>query len=178
MKCNIFLPYYNYNDDKFDVKDYFSDSQSYIDALNKYATQDSNFMAFTKKEDEVQYAKCECTLFDEDNEEMTIDKFVGYFNRDNSIMLILELNLENEDEEFDVELNGWVNEHEKLDKFSSKIKEDERVLLEPKRDIKVVFNNLANKETYCTLVNSMLIDRIDKEHYVLIVDKVVFTKSF
>lgn len=178
MNSTLFLEYYNYNDDKFDVKDYFSDSNSYIEALQKYSTQESNFMNVSeKKNNTIQYAKCDCKLYDENNEDLTIDKLVGFYNTNEMIMLVVELKLDTEDEEFDSELNGWYNEHKELDKIKN-IEEDKRFLLEPKRDIKMIFNNLKNKETYCTLSNTTILEKMDNEHYIIIVDKVIFTKSF
>lgn len=178
MNCTLFLEYYNYNDDKFDVKDFYSNENSYVEMLQKYATSDSGFMDFNKKEDDVQYTKCECKLYDSDNNDMTIEKIVGYYNTTEMIMVIAELDLKTEEDEFDSELNGWVCEHERLEKKSSKLTPDERFMLEPKRDIKMIFKNLRNNDTYCTLQNTSILEKIDNEHYVLLVDKIIFTKKF
>ena len=177
MEGTIFLQYYNYNDDNFDVGEYFKDSQSYIDALNKFATSDSNFMQVNKNDDNIQYAQCHCKIYDEDNNLLDIDKFVSYYNSNEMVMLVLELELDSADEEFHVELKDWVESHERLDKIPN-LDEDKRFLVEPKRDLKFIFNNKSNKETYALLSNSMLIDRIDLQHYVIIVDKVIFTQTF
>lgn len=177
MEGTIFLQYYNYNDDNFELKDYFKDSQSYIDALQNFATSDTNFMQVNKKEDEVQYAKCQCKIYDENNAPLDIDTFVSYYNTTEMIMFVLELNLDSEDEEFDMELKEWVENHERLDKVPN-LDEDKRFLLEPKRDLKFIFNNKENKETYALLSNTMIIEKLDIQHYVVVVDKVIFTRNF
>lgn len=177
MTCNLFLPYYNYNDDKFDVKDFYNDNNSYIEALKKFSMQETEMMNFNKSEDEIQYSKCECNLYDENNNPLTIDQIVGYYNTSQMIMLVVELNMDTEEEEFDMELNNWFEEHNKLDKIKN-IDEDKRFLLEPKRDVKVIFKNLANKDTYCILTNTMILERLDTTHYAILVDSVVFTKEF
>lgn len=176
MKSTIFLQYYSFEDDKFDVKDYFSKENSYVEALRKYAMSDGDLMSVTDTEKEIKYASCEAVIKDEDGNDMTIDKFVGYYNYNGLIMLLLELDPNNVEEEFDSEFNGWIEEHNRLDKV--RVPEEKRYLLEPKRDIKMIFNNLANKETYCTLVNASIIDKVDNNQYVIIVDNVVFTKTF
>jgi len=180
MKCTLFLPYYGFNDADSNLDDFYKDSDAYIQALNNYSMTETQMMETKSKQDDVQYAKCECTLYDSDNNEMTVDKLVSYYDSNKLIMLMVELDLDTEEEEFDSELNGWVNEHKRLDMadIMKTLDEGERFAIEPKRDVKLTFNNLANKETYCTLVNTMLFEKIDSVHYVFIVDKIIFTKNF
>lgn len=181
MNCFVFLEYFNYNDNKFNVNEFYNDSNSYIEALNKYASIDSAELMKTNEKMEnfeTQYAKCECILYDSENKPMTVDKFVGYYNSNEMAMFIIELKLDTEDEEFDSELNGWYQEHLNIDKKAPWLNGNDRFNIEPKRDVKVIFNNNANKETYCTLCNTSIIEKIDNEHYVIIVDKVIFTKNF
>lgn len=177
MKCDLYIPYNSYDDNKFDMNYFYSDSNSYIEALRKYAMHDSEEMQYELEKSETKYAKCKCTLYDENNTPMTIDKLLGYYGKNELIMMILEIDLSSAEEEFEGELNGWVNDHYRLDlKFDSS--SEDRCLLEPKRDLKVVFKNLKGNDTYCVLSNTMLLEKGDAEHYFIIVDKVIFTKSF
>ena len=177
MKCDLYIPYYGYDDKKFDMNDFYSDSNSYIDALRKYATQDSDEMQYDSSMNETKYAKCKCTLYDEDNNPMTLDKLLGYYGKNELIMMILEIDLSSAEEEFEGELNTWVNDHYRLDSKFERCDND-RFLVEPKRDLKIVFKNLKGNDTYCTLANTMMFEKGDAEHYFIIVDKVIFTKSF
>ena len=177
MKCVLYIPYYGYGDDKFDANGFYGDSNSYIEALRKYSMQDSTEMQYEAKDNEVKYTKCNCTLYDENNEPMTIDKFVGYYNTNELIMIGMEFDLSTMEDDFESELNSWYNDHKRLDDEPN-IDEDQRFLVEPKRDLKVVFKNLKDKDTYCTLSNVMMLEKVDNEHYFMIVNKVIFTKKF
>lgn len=177
MKCMMYMPYYGYGEDNSNLENFYSDSNSYVEALRKYAMQDSPEMAYEHKKEDVKYTNSECNLYDSDNQPMTIDEIVGYYGKDEMIMMIAEFNLAAMNEDFESELNSWANDHERLDKETN-IDQDERMLVEPKRDLKIVFKNLKGNDTYCTLSNAMILEKVDNEHYVLIVNKVIFTKNF
>lgn len=178
MKCNLYLETYNDDiDSKFDIGNYYKDSDAYIKALNSYAMQETDFMKIDTNNSNKKYTKCSCLLYDDNNEPMTIDKFVGYYNSDSMTMLVIELVMDSLEDEFDSEFNGWFNEHKSLEKIK-KITDEERFTLEPKMDVKLTFLNLANKETYCTLSNVSFIDKIDSNKYAILVDKIIFTKTF
>lgn len=177
MNSTIFLGYNSYNDDNnFDVTNYYSSSDDYIKALEKYGSAGSEMAKIERHTSDLSFAKCQCLISDENDKDMSIDDFVSLYNKQGMSMLVLNLNLETEDEEFDMELNGWFMEHEQIAKLQ--LNDYDKFLLEPSRSIKVIFNNKANKETYCTLENVRIVDRITQEKYVVLVDKVIFTKSF
>lgn len=176
MKCSIFLGYEPYNDEKLDLTNYYTSSDDYIKALEKYGSAGSEMAKFDYKNNEMKYAKCECTILDENDKDLSIDGFKYFFNKEQMSMFVLDFDFDTEEEEFDTEFNSWVEEHNQLSNSRGKVTDYELFSLEPKRDLKVSFIDNNGEEINCNLLNVRIVDKITPTQFVVLTDKVDYVK--
>jgi len=176
MKCSIFLGYEPYNDENLDLTNYYTSSDDYIKMLEKYGSAGSEMAKFDYKNNEMKYAKCECTILDGNNNDLSIDGFKYFFNKEQMSMFVLDFDFDTEEEEFDTEFNSWVEEHNQLSHSREKLTDYELFSLEPKRDLKVSFIDNSGEEINCKLLNVRIVDKVSPTKFVVLTDKVDYVK--
>lgn len=200
MNITVYLPYYEYNDNDFEVdKDYYKSNDEYFNAIreNIQSTRNdviqgmNNYMnngsvkaykdeygqtyRYTNKEseneDKVAYSKCEALIYDSNGKEETVDNFISDYVSKEMQLYVFKFNLDTADEEFEQEVNLWTTEHNKLQKYNER-DEDWVFENEPIRNIKIKFTNNANEEKYAELVNCKLMEKQSLNIYVVLVEEI------
>ena len=200
MKVTLYLPYYDYNDGAFDVSnDYYKNEEDYakmveqeynknkdivfnsmLDAKNGSGSlvQGSDGQTYkfgqqtSQNEDKVAYSSCEGILFDIGGSEDTVDGFISKFAAQKQFLEIVEFDLDTSEEEFESEISLWIREHNNINKYVDKLGEDWVLAKEPKRNVKVQFKNNANEDVYAVLENCKILEIIEKNSFVLFVERI------
>ena len=171
----LYLPYYDYNDGAFDVNDEYYNENEYIDAIsseynknkdivfnsmldynngsrNVFTSTDGQTYKFGSKasqnEDKVAYSSCEGVLYNEDGE------------------------IDTPEEEFETELSLWTKEHSNINAYKSQQGEEWAWVNEPQRNVKIAFKNKANDDVYAVLENCKIMDIVDRNMYIVFVEKI------
>lgn len=200
MNITVYLPYYEYNDNDFEVdKDYYKSNDEYFNAIreNIQSTRNdviqgmNNYMnngsvkaykdeygqtyRYANKEreseDKVVYSKCEALIYDSNGKEETVDNFISDYVSKEMQLYVFKFNLDTADEEFEQEVNLWNTEHNKIQKYNER-DEDWVFENEPIRNIKIKFTNNANEEKYAELVNCKLMEKQSLNIYVVLVEEI------
>lgn len=200
MNITVYLPYYEYNDNDFEVdKDYYKSNDEYFNAIreNIQSTRNAviqgmnNYMnngsvkaykdeygqtyRYANKEreneDKVVYSKCEALIYDSNGKEETVDNFISDYVSKEMQLYVFKFNLDTADEEFEQEVNLWNTEHNKLQKYNER-DEDWVFENEPIRNIKIKFTNNVNEEKYAELVNCKLMEKQSLNIYVVLVEEI------
>lgn len=199
MQAILYLPYYDYNDEAFDVGDnYYKNNSDYVNAMQQnfqatnnavankmanyingqsvsdYQSIDGQTYRFAKtsqdSEEKASYSECECIVYGEDGKDKTIDDFVSECVSNDVQLYVLKLNFDTIGDEFEEELILWTNEHNGLKRFSND--EDWIFENEPKRNLKLKFINKANEEKFAELVNCKIMERQGLNIYVVLAEDV------
>ena len=201
MKVTLYLPYYDYNDGDFDVKnDYYKSNEDYFNAMQQnvqqtrgavinsmsnyvnggsirdYQTSDGQTYRYgqqaSQNEDKVAYAQCEAILYNEEGKDEKVDEFIEDYVSNDVQLYILNLDLDSSEEDFEQEINLWTTEHNNIQKYSN-VKGDDWVLdNEPKRNIKLKFTNNANEEKFAELVNCKIMEKQGMNIYVVLAEEI------
>jgi len=205
MEVILFLPYYDYNDGAFGVSnDYYKSEEDYanmirqeydknkdvvfnsmLDARNGSRSLvqgvDGQTYKFGEKvsqsEDKVAYSSCVGELSDADGNDETVDGIITKFAQQRQFIEIAEFDLDTSEEEFETELSLWVREHVNINKYKDELGEDWVLTKEPKRNLKVQFKNNANQDTYAILEDCRIMDIIDKNSFVLFVERITLVDN-
>ncbi len=199
MNAKIYLPYINYGDDLFSMNnDYYSDSNSYIDAMtddynrnkdivtnsvldmmeghgNLYSGTDGNTYSFGQStqqaEEKYSYAKCDCTIFNEEGEDESVDSIISNMVRQQPVVYMVELDRDTSEEEFEEELRAWSNDHNGINQYKVFKGEEWGWMNEPVRNLKVSFQNKKGDTIYMMLNGCRILDIVDGTSYILYIDK-------
>ena len=199
MEVTLYLPYYDYNDGAFDVNDEYYNENEYIDAIsdeynknkdivynsmldynngsrNVFAGTDGQMYKFGSKvsqnEDKVAYSSCEGVLYNEDGEKDNVDKLIEKFAKQEAFVEMVEFNMDTPEEEFETELSLWTKEHSNINSYKLQKGEEWAWVNEPKRNVKIAFKNKANEDVYAVLENCKIMDIVDRNMYIVFVEKI------
>ena len=199
MEVTLYLPYYDYNDGAFDVNGEYYNENEYIDAIsseynknkdivfnsmldynngsrNVFAGTDGQTYKFGSKvsqnEDKVAYSSCEGVLYNEDGEKDNVDMLIEKFARQESFVEMIEFDMDTPEEEFETELSLWTREHSKINSYKVQQGEEWAWVNEPKRNVKIAFKNKANEDVYAVLENCKIMDIVDRNMYIVFVEKI------
>ena len=216
MKLNAYLPYFDYNDSKFDIQSSTVNGQDYADMLEKeYNRSKSIVDSFmngkespttalksddgqtyyfgqnnAKNELKMLYSKSSAIMLDADDKDETVDMLIEHFARQEMFVSKLEF-MDDMEEDFELELSLWKNEHNKLNSYKDKGNKfvtdrngnrepiDEWILKnEPVRNVRISFLNKANTMIYAELKNCKIID-IEKNNKIdLLVESIELIDKF
>lgn len=204
MEVTLYLPYYDYNDGNFDVSNDYYNEKEYSEAMSNEFNRskdvvynsvlaakngsgrlvqgtDGHTYRFGEKasqsEDKVAYSSCVSELSDADGNDETVDGIITKFARQKQFIEIVEFDLDTSEEEFETELSLWVREHVNINKYKDELGEDWVLTKEPKRNLKVQFKNNANQDTYAILEDCRIMDIIDKNSFVLFVERITLVDN-
>lgn len=199
METTLYLPYYDYNDGAFDVSNNYYDSNEYAKKMKeeydkskdvvynsiqdfKNGSQDvfggggeQTYMFGQKtsqKQDKIAYSSCEGVMYNTDGKDYTVDDIITRFAKQESFMCILELNMDTSEEEFETEFSLWMKEHTNINKYKEKSGEEWAWVNEPKRNIKIKFQNNADETILAILENCKIVDKADYGTYVVYVERI------
>ena len=216
MKVSTYLPYFDYNDSNFDIQSSTVNGQDYADMLEKeYNRSKSIIDSFmngkespttalksddgqtyyfgqnnAKNELKMLYSKSSAIILDADDKDETVDMLIEHFARQEMFVSKLEF-MDDMEEEFELELSLWKNEHNKLNSYKDKGNKfvtdrngnrepiDEWILKnEPVRNVRLSFLNKANTMIYAELKNCKIID-IEKNNKIdLLVESITLIDKF
>ena len=204
MEVTLYLPYYDYNDGNFDVSnDYYSENE-YSNAMSNDFNRskdivynavlaakegtgsliqgtDGHTYKFGQKtsqsEDKVAFSSCNGILWDIGGEKDTVESFIAKFAQQKQFLEIVEFDLDTSEEEFETELSLWSREHTSINKYKDDLGEDWVLAKEPKRNLKVQFKNNANQDTYAILEDCRIMDIIDKNSFILFVERITLVDN-
>lgn len=178
MNGKLLLEFYDYNKESFkNIDNYYNTTDEYIKALNEFGSTEAKGMMKTEtKESDISYTSGVCNLYDNEGNDMSVDKLVNYYNKDTMIMMIFDMDYSSFEEEFEIEFQDWVNGHEMLLKRND-LPEEMKYNVEPKRSFQFVFKNKANENTRALLENVSIIEKLDTAQYAVMVEKVIFIKE-
>lgn len=142
MKISAFLPYFDYNDSKFDVQSSTVNGQDYADMLEKEYNRskgaidcfmngkESPTMALksddgqtyhfgqnnAQNEPKMLYSKSSAIILDADDKDETVDTLIEHFARQEMFISKFEF-MDDMEEDFEIELTLWKNEHNKINSY-------------------------------------------------------------
>ena len=199
MEAKIYLQYSSYDDGLFSAsEDYYKDENAYINAITEeydrnkdivtnsildmidgsgtlYSGVDGNTYVFGQKsaqtEEKYSYAKCNCTIFNEDGEDESVDSIISKLVSQEPTVYMIELDMDTTDEEFEEELRMWVNEHNGIDQYKA-FKGDEWAWVnEPTRNVKISFQNKNNQTVDMMLCDCRILDIVSASSYILYIER-------
>ena len=184
MKVKCFIPYYNYNDESFDVdSDYYGNDgyeialKESFEAMNKAQNGEiykysMNGMKVSQNEEKVSYTSCDAILYNGDGNKETVDGLVGYSTLNEPYICMLEFDNSRMEEQFEYELKDWFLFYNKLSKLpiSDELKFNKQI---PK-NLKIKFSDELGFESCVDFKNCKIVS--NEIGVVLIVDKVELNK--
>lgn len=216
MKASTYLPYFDYNDSKFDIQGSTVNGQDYADMLEKeynrskgavdcfmngkespataLKSEDGQTYHFgqniAQNEPKMLYSKSSAIILDADDKDETVDTLIEHFARQEMFISKLEF-MEDMEEDFEIELTLWKNEHNKLNSYKTKGYKfitdrngnrepiDEWILKnEPVRNVRISFLNKANTMIFAELKKCKIID-IEKNNKIdLLVESIDLIDKF
>lgn len=204
MEVTVFLPYYDYNDDVFNVSNNYYSEQEYAKAMedeynkNKdvvfnsmsnaqngsrtlIGTSDSQTYKFGQKvsqnNEKVAFSRCQGILFDENGDKDTVDGLIEKFAKQKPFVEMLELDGDTSEEEFETEMSLWIKEHSSINSYMDKLGEEWVWLKEPQRNVKVRFKNKADEEITAVLENCKIMDIIEGNTFILFVERMTLVDN-
>lgn len=199
MEAKIYLQYTNYDDDLFSVSnDYYKDENDYINAITEdynknkdivtnsildmidgtgglYSGMDGNTYAFGQKtpqiEEKYSYAKCSCTIFNEEGGDETVDSIISNMVSQQPVIYMVDLDRDTSDEEFEEELRTWANDHNGINQYKPFKGEEWAWANEPVRNVKISFHNKRNEIVNMMLVDCRILDIISDTSYILYIER-------
>ena len=198
MKVTLYLPYYDYNDDAFDVNDDYYNDQEYINAISDEYNKNKDVIfnsimdakngsgslvkgvdgqtyrigqKTSQREDKVSYSACNGVLYNDAGEEEDVDSIIEKFARGESFVEMVEFDLDSSEEEFEMEYSLWNNEHNGINAYRDKAGDDWVLANESKRNLKIHFKNKANEDVYAILENCKIMDNAERGTLILFVER-------
>lgn len=170
MNGILYIPYVNtdLDDSKFD---YNGPSFDYISKLNEVGSnivggefyqnhkQNSSIGFNSKNNDfyteQISFYELDCSFFDHDENNMTIDKLLSYYQSKESFMFIFSFDHDNSNEECLIELKSWITESNKVNNMPANIYSDEiKIELLPKRQFKLKIGKATALLEECMLFDT------------------------
>lgn len=189
MEGILQIPYVNtdFDDNSFEYKgeyDYLSqlnragNSIVGFDGLNDFMENKSNKSASFNMVnqnntetlmDQLLYYDLPISLFDTDNNGITIDSLLTYYNTEESFMLVFSFDQDTANEDCLVELKSWLSESKKVNDLpDDKYNEDIKMELLPKRTFKLIL-----EKSKSILEDCMFFDFYD-DKIAIFVKKIIF----
>ncbi len=205
MELKIYLPYYDYNDDAFNVNDSYYDENEYINAMSdeynkskdivfnsmidfqngsQRALNGSNGQMYhfnakpSQNEDKVSYSQCLGVMYNDEGINESVDELVSHFVSQDSFIEMIELDADSCDEEFETELSLWINEHKNISLYGDKFGEEWVWKNEPKRNMRGMFINKSGEEIYFQFDNCKIMDLISNGSFILFIERMRIIDKF
>ena len=195
MKVKLLLPYNQYDDEDFESS-YNMSNEEFFSRLEKeesvsqniaydYVNMDrsryKNAASFnqgvSQRDARLRFSMCEATLKDGEGNELTVDELVGECVRQDVGALIIEMNLDASDEEFESDMKMWFDEHDSINSYESKLGEDWVFKHEPSKNLKVEYLNKANEVQFCDIINCRIVEKTSSSTFAIVYDKIIFSKK-
>ena len=194
MNVTLYIELEGYDDGDFDVRnDYYKSDDAFFDAMdaeNKrysdivYGAMSSgrglsnNSAKFgslykTTKNAKVNNYKSEAILLDENGKDETVDNLIANCVSQDVVVNIIKFNREKMDEEFEEDLNFWIDDHNTINKYKGELGEDKVWENEPTRNLKVEFINNAGETKYAMYVNCKVLEQEDNDEYAILAEKII-----
>jgi len=198
MEVTLYLPYYDYNDDAFDVgNNYYNEGEyaekmsseynnskdivynSVLNAQNGNGTIVQGFdgQAYklgsrqTQSEDKVAFSSCKATMYGGNGEHETVDNLIAHYVDGKPFVEMVELDDDVSEDEFISEISLWVKEHNGINKYKEFKGEDWAWVNEPKRNIKISLVNKADETIYGNIENCKIMDIVDGRTMIIYIEK-------
>lgn len=200
MEVTLYLPYYDYNDEGFDVnEDFYKDGDEYVKAVSdEYdknkdivfnsmmdakngsgsllrSTDDKTYVFSTKtsqSEEKVVYTSSKSTLYNDEGKEETVDKLITHYVDGKPFIEMIEFDDSTSEDEFISEVSLWVREHNSINKYRDFKGEEWTLRNEPLRNLRVHFINKANEDIYAVLDNCKILDIVDEKTMIIYINKI------
>ena len=125
----------------------------------------------------INYSSCDGKLLNINGELENVDDLISHFSKQEMFISKFILDMNNCQEEFESEIYLWIKEHNNIQKYASK-GEDWVLMNEPKRNVRVIFNNKANENVYAEFVNCKIIENIRVGEMTILVEKIKLIDKF
>lgn len=205
MKSKLYMPYYDYNDGAFDVNGNYYNEDDYINAVSTEYNKNKDIIYnsvldakngtgsliqgndgqtykfganIAQNEDKVAYSECDAMLYDGNGEDETVDNIITHFAKKEPFIEMLEFDDENCEEEFMCEVSLWIREHNGINKYKDFKGEEWAWVNEPKRNIRISFDNNANEKVYATLENCKIMDIVGSNAMIIFIERIRLIDKF
>lgn len=202
MNVTFYLPFYKYSDTAFDMADNALEGVDYANKLreeyektkhgvdaymhgdvNSYRGTNGQTYVFGQKNTSnddykyINYSSCDGKLLNINGELENVDDLISHFSKQEMFISKFILDMNDCQEEFESEIYLWIKEHNNIQKYASK-GEDWVLMNEPKRNVRVIFNNKANENVYAEFVNCKIIENIRVGEMTILVEKIKLIDKF
>ena len=195
MKVKLLLPYNQYDDDDFNSSYNMSNDEFFsrlekeesvsqniaYDYVNMDRSRYRNAASFnqgvSQRDARLRFSSSQAVLKHDGGAELTIDELVDECVNQDVGALIIEIDLDSIEEEFESELKMWLDEHDSINSYESKLGEDWVFEHEPSKNIKVEYLNKANEVQYCDMINCRIVERVNASTFAVVYDKIIFSKK-
>ena len=157
------VKYFNkYKDGTFNVfVERFSDNIS----KNQFVKEKSNVKRLTEY-----YEDTYINLYNENNEEPTIDELIRHFQDGEPFILVIHMYQLGRNEDLEIDINAWGRETNKI-MTSNRLDPVEKMKSLSKKDLRIKF---VNSNSSAILSNCRMIDRINNRKFAFLVEKITF----
>lgn len=194
MKCNLYLPYIDYNNINFDVdnsyykdndyqkaleNDYIKNNDIISNSINDYFEGNTSFLRQdnnlgntinffgvkpSKNEEKVSYSSCNGEVHCENYSLNVIETIKSNIISNEMMILCLKLDYDTMDEEFESDFKMWCSSHDKIN--STNMNDEWKFKNEPKRDLILEINNFKVE-----LKNVMILE-LSYDNIIIMVEKI------
>lgn len=157
MKIKCMIPYYDYNDNSFEVDESYYGNNGYEIALKEsynamnsiqngvMYNYDMKGIKNSENDFKLSYASCDAILYNSNGDEETIEKLIGYTTLDEPYFCALEFDDFKMDEQFEYELKNWCMLYKKLSNLP--ISDELKFEKQTPMDLKFKFSDNLGFET-------------------------------
>jgi len=195
MKVKLLLPYNQYDDEDFESSYNMSNDEFFsrlekeesvsqniaYDYVNMDRSRYRNAASFNQgvpqRDAKLRFSSSQAVLKHDGGTELTIDELVHECVNQDVGALIIEIDLDSIEEEFESELKMWLDEHDSINSYESKLGEDWVFEHEPSKNIKVEYLNKANEVQYCDIINCRIVEKTSSSTFAIVYDKIIFSKK-
>ena len=193
MRAKLYMPYNTYDDGDFD-SDVKMSNDEYFDMMREDEMRNRN-VAFdyvngrrynrkqgdaswnagvVHNEGKVRLISADCVIHDDEDKDKTVDALVTECVSQDVGLSVIHLDMDNIDEEFEQEVNMWVDEHNNINQYKDKMGEEWVFRNEPVKNIFVEYVNNAGETKYAEIVNSRILEKMNIATYAILYDKITF----
>ena len=139
MKVKVYMPYFSYTNDDFDVENAYKSESDYVKAMEEaynstkdiitetmsgsysgnFTGTDGNTYKFGAKEakkDKISFTGCECVIYNEAGKPDSVDGLIDHFAKGDDFLETIVADLDGAPEEFLTQWGSWIGEHKRVNR--------------------------------------------------------------
>lgn len=196
MKVKVYMPYFSYTNDDFDVENAYKSESDYVKAMEEaynstkdiitetmsgsysgnFTGTDGNTYKFGAKEakkDKISFTGCECVIYNEAGKPDSVDGLIDHFAKGDDFLETIVADLDGAPEEFLTQWGSWIGEHKRVNRAGEEGRKNGEWcwINQPVRELRIEFKNKANETVYAKLINCKIAESTVKNMILIFTEK-------